>query len=124
MCAAVEPSNAAAEKRHPQITCREVVTIDIGDFEFTARRRPNLIRNGDYALVVEVKTGNREARSYRLGLFFEGNRASRLVAHDHAKARSIRDLVSEYSRTAFMVHRLRQQPRQAGAIENVIAQSK
>jgi hypothetical protein len=41
MCAAVEPGNAAAEKRHPQITCREVVTIDIGDFEFTARRRFN-----------------------------------------------------------------------------------
>src|ERR1700675_4257146 len=109
MCAAVEPGNPAAEKRHPQITRREVVTIDIGDFEFTARRWPNLIRNGDYALVVEIKTRNREARSHRLGLFLQVNRASGLVEHDHAKARRIRDLVSEDSRTAFMVHRLRQQ---------------
>src|SRR5262245_12198632 len=78
MRSGIQPCEAACETFDPQLLLRQIQAVDVGDFQFAARRRYETRGHINNLIVVEVQTGDRESRFWPPGLFFE--RSGRSVA--------------------------------------------
>src|SRR5688500_4608724 len=82
----VEPRKAASHDLDRKLVPLEVNAIEIGDLEFTARRRLKLARNVDRLTVVEIEAGDRPVRAWVAWFLLDCRGTSRVVEADHSVA--------------------------------------
>ena len=67
----VQPRKAPAHDLHGELFAFHINPVDIGDFEFTARRWPQGGCDVEHAIVIEIKSGNRQARTWLCWFFLD-----------------------------------------------------
>ena len=118
----VEPGIAAAHQLDVELALFEVDRVDVGDFEFAAGRRLDVLGDVDHLVVVEVQPRYRVVR-LRLGwLFFDRNGVHLVVEFHHPEAFRIVDVVAKDGRPAGLLGRRLNQLGQAGAVVDVVAE--
>ena len=122
--AGVQPGVATAEQLHVERAVLEVHAVEVGDFQLAARRGLDLLCKLDYALVVEIETGDSVVRLWLLRLFFNRNHVAICIEFYDAEAFRVVDVVAEHSRLTVLrrVCRRFQAFAQACAVENIVAE--
>src|SRR5882672_7903366 len=119
--AGVEPGIAAAQFLDGEASVLQVMRIDVGDLEFTARRARYL--GGDVAniRIVEIEAGHRPVRLGLLRLLEDADRLAVRIEFDHAVGSGIGHPIGvdhrAASRRTALGHR-----RQRIAVEKIVAQ--
>src|SRR6185437_16262262 len=91
-------SPPAVENAVPERTFREIVVIQIGDFQFTASRRSERADFLENRRVINIKTGHREIGFGLLRLLFDANDLIALK-HRHTESFRVRHFLQKNMRT-------------------------
>ena len=118
----VEPGATAAEDLHVEPTPVQVGPVDVGDFQFTARRGLEIAGDLHHVVVVEVQAGHGEVGPRLPGLLFDLLRLALLVEDDHAVSFRVVNMVGKYLRAAGRGVALLQLLAQQMAVEDVVSQ--
>jgi hypothetical protein len=120
--AGVEPRGAAAQDLDLEIAQREIAGVDIGDLELAASRGPDLARDVDHSMVVEVEAGHRVVGAGPRGLLFDAHHLACCIELDHAVSRRILYVVAEDGGALAARGGLLEHLAQVLAVEDVVAQ--
>src|SRR5438477_2288112 len=122
MRAGVEPGIAAAELFDLQCAAPEIDIVEICDFKLAPRRRLQPARDVDDLVVVEIKAGDGPMRARPRRLLLDRDGLPGRVEFDDAIGRGITDLIGEDGCAQARARRVLQQPREATAIKDVVAE--
>ena len=123
MGAGVEPGEAATELDDLQHARLKISAVDVGNFQFTARRRGEVGGDVEHVIVVEIKARHRPVRLGRGGLFLDrAGGAGGGVELDHAITLGIVDRISEDGRAIVLRGGLANDFAQPGAVKDVVAE--
>ena len=120
--AGVEPGGAAAQRLDVQRPLFEVQPVHIGDLQFPARGRFDLVGKIDHLLVVEVQPGDSQVRLGHFGLLFNADRPAAGIHFDHTVPLGIADVVGIDGCPVRAGADLLQALRQLVPVEDVVAQ--
>src|SRR5438552_8114009 len=105
-CPGIEPGDATPELLHPQFAPREVLQIQIRDFDLAASRRFQLPTKFHYSIVENVKSGHSELAPRMLRFFFEADRLAGIVEFHDTITLWIAHLITENAGAALERQRL------------------
>ena len=120
--AGVEPGVAASELLDGELAHLEVAAIEVGDLQLAARRRRQILRQLDDALIVEVEPRHGEVRLRLLRLLLDADGAPAPVEVDDAVALRVVHAVGEDGGAALARAGAVQRVGEAVAVEDVVAE--
>ncbi len=95
MRAGIEPCHPAAHDLHLEFAGFKIEPVQVGDFQFAARGGLQSVRELHHIVVVEIETGDGEARLRLAGFLFNADRLAVAVELDHAIALRIVHRIGE-----------------------------
>src|SRR5262245_20413385 len=122
MGAGVEPGEAARHLLDVQLSKLHVAAVDVGYLQLAARRWLQRRREIENAVVVDVETGHRVARSRLAGLLLDADGSAGTVELDHTVALGILDMIAEDRPAGGTSAGATQERAQARAEEDVVAE--
>jgi hypothetical protein len=105
-----------------QLPALEINVVEIGDFEFAARRRSEARGDFDNPAVIKIESRHRPVRACLPRLLLDRDGSSGHVELDHPVGFGVAHLVSENGGARPRLRRALQNSRQAANVENVVAE--
>ena len=125
MGARVEPGKAALQRLHLELSAAQILLVDGRDLQFAALAGLDVLGDLHHAVGIEVEAHDGVV-ALRMGRFLLDAEAVALaVKLRHAIALRVVDIISEDGRLVLslcIAHALLEQPREARAVEDVVAQ--
>src|ERR1039458_8784596 len=123
MRACIEPCHTATHDFHIQSSCFEIATIEVRNFELSARRRRELGSESNDFAVIEIESSHCESRPRDLWLLFQTyGLVLSVKLHDSISLR-IDYSIGEHGRAVGQLSTTLQLQRERLTVENVVAEN-
>lgn len=99
MCTSIQPGKALTQKFYIQRTIFQINTIQVSDFQFTTRRRFQVLCKLDHTVIVEIQTGYAIVALRMLRFFLDRNGLTVLVKLNNSETLRIVHIIAKHGCT-------------------------